>query len=65
MLRGRRLPDGMRPPPPQVGRKSLNLAVLRGQLLPEEGLKVPAGVTLPFGTFERTLEANGAAADEV
>ena len=48
---------------PQVGRKSLNLALLRRDL--PQGLAVPTCITLPFGTFERALEANPEAKKQV
>ena len=51
------------PLPPQVGRKSLNLALLRRDL--PQGLAVPTCITLPFGTFERALEANPEAKKQV
>ena len=48
-----------------MGRKSLNLAQLRHKLLlpsssadSGQQVGVPSCVTLPFGSFERALEAN-------
>lgn len=47
----------------KVGRKSLNLSLLRQRLPP--GLHVPRGITLPFGTLERTLALNTQTAQQL
>eukprot|EP00798_Chlamydomonas_sp_ICE-L_P020028 gene20028-26744_t len=47
----------------KVGRKSLNLSLLRGKL--PDFINVPASVALPYGTFERTLLHNPELAAEL